>query len=199
MFTSPKITEIGNSVHVNYGNDNGLYPIFSIEAVKDEEESIKQGRDIFKDVEWVTIHIVGDNLTQVSRPVNAQDKMRFKPAYDAFKNQGIQLNTGTPLTEWSLVGKAMALNLKSLNIHTVEQLAAVADGNLTWMGARELQKKAIAWLESAKQNAGISSLQAKNESLEREMEALKNQMAGLLTEKKRGRPAKGDKDEQDIT
>lgn len=198
MFASPKITEVGNNVYASYGDDNGLYPVFSVEAVKDEEASIKEGRDIYKDVEWITIHIVGDKLTAHSRPVQPNDKQRFQKHYEAFKNQNIQLNTGTPLTEWSLIGKAMAMNLKAMNIHTVEQLASVADGNLTWMGARDLQKKAIAWLDSAKENAGISKLSSENEALRRDLEAIKNQMAAMMSEpKKRGRPAKGDQDEQD--
>lgn len=201
MFASPTITERGNTASVSYGNDNGLFPVFSIEAVKNEEETIKQGRDIFKDVEWINIHIVGDNLTKVSRPATEEDKRRFPQHYQAFKNQGLQLNEGTPLTEWSLVGKAMAMNLKASNIHTVEQLAAVSDSNLTWMGARELQAKAKAWLESAEKNAGLSSVQAENDKLKREMEALKNQMAALMSGegKKRGRPAKGSTDGEDVS
>lgn len=201
MFSTPTITERGNNISVSYGNDNGLFPIFSIEAVKDDEETAKQGREIFKDVEWVKIHIVGDNLTEISRPVTDEDRKRFNQHYQAFKNQGIQLNSGTPLTEWTLIGKAMAMNLKSLNIHTVEQLAAVSDGNLNWMGARELQAKAKSWLEAAEKNAGISALQGENEKLKIEMEALKNQMAALLSGegKKRGRPAKGGTDAEDVS
>ncbi len=201
MFASPTITERGHNVSVSYGNDNGLFPVFSVEAIKDEEESVKQGREIFKDVEWVKIHIVGDNLTEISRPVTDADRARFPQHYQAFKNQGVQLNSGTPLTEWTLISKAMAMNLKSINIHTVEQLAAVSDNNLTWMGARDLQAKALAWLKSAEKNAGLSALQAENESLRTEMEALKNQMAALLSGdgKKRGRPAKDDSNGEDAS
>jgi hypothetical protein len=174
MFSAPQVTQVGNNVHVSYGNDQGLFPVFTIEAVKDEEASIEQGRDIYKDVEWVTINIVGNNLTKVSRPVTEEDKRRFSNYYNAFANQSVQLNVGTPLTEWSLIGKAQAMTLKSMNIHTVEQLAAVADGNLSWMGARA----------SANENAGISKVQAENEQLRRDMEALKNQMAALGKPKK---------------
>jgi hypothetical protein len=199
MFSSPTITERGSTINVSYGSDNGLFPVFSIEAVKDEEETIKQGREIFKDVEWVKIHIVGNNLNEISRPVTDEDRRRFPQHYQAFKNQGIQLNSGTPLTEWTLIGKAMAMNLKSVNIHTVEQLAAVADGNLTWMGARELQAKAKSWLESAEKNAGLSAVQAENEKLKVEMEALKNQMAALLSGEGKKRKSKGDVDAEDIS
>lgn len=189
MFATPKITERGANIHVSYGDDNGLYPVFSVEAVKDEEASVEAGREIFKDVEWVTIHIVGDTKTEVSRPVTEQDKQRFERQYEAFKKQGVTLHEGTPLTEWTLVTKAMALNLKSMNIHTVEQLAACADGNLGFMGGRELQKKAVAWLEQAKENAGLSKMQAENEQLKRDLEAMKQQFTEQLKalEKKKGK------------
>lgn len=179
MFASPTIIERGNSITVKYGNDESTYPVFSVEAQKDEEASIAEGREIFKDVEWITIHFAGDNLKKVSRPATDEDKMRFPRHYEAFKSQGIQLQEGTPLTEWSLVSKAMALNLKSMNIHTVEQLAACSDGNLGFMGGRELQKKAIAWLENAKGNGAISQLQSENEELKRNLQAMQKQIDAL--------------------
>lgn len=179
MLLEPQINVVNGRASVKYGNDNSLYPIFTMSAIKDEEASIKEGREIYKDVEWIDIHIVGDNLTKISRPVNAEDKVRFRDAYQAFKNQSIELNTGTPLTEWAQVSKAMAMTLKAMNIHTVEQLAAVADGNLTWMGARDLQKKAIDWLQAAKEGAGFSKLEAENQDLRNQLEALKRQFEGF--------------------
>jgi len=183
MFASPKITEQGSKVSVSYGGDEGLYPVFSIEAVRDEEASTEAGREMFKDVEWLTIHIAGDSLKKPSRPASEEDKQRFAKYYEAFKNQGIQLQEGTPLTEWSLVGKAMAMTLKSMNIHTVEQLAACADGNLSFMGGRELQKKAKEWLESAKDNAKFSKVFAENEELKRNLDAMQKQIDALAKQK----------------
>jgi hypothetical protein len=195
MLSSPQIVSAGASLHVKFGSDNGLYPVFSMNAVKDDEQSIKEGRDIYKDVEWIEIHIVGDNLTKISRPVTDEDRQRFANYYATFKNQNIQAHEGTPITEWPPISKAMALTLKSMNIHTVEQLAAVADVNLKWMGARELQKKAIAWLDQAKGGAGIGAMQEENKSLRVEIEAMKNQMAALMNNqadqtKRKGRPPK---------
>ena len=182
MFSSPTIIERGNNIQVTYGNDRGLYPVFSMQAVRDDAVSEKEGREVYRDVEWVDIHILGDTLTKPSRPVTAEDKIRFRDAYEAFKNQSIVAQNGTPIIEWPPVSKSMAMMLKSLNIHTVEQLAEVADGNLTWMGARDLQKKAIAWLAKAKDGAGVSAVVEENKALRTEMEALKNQMAALMNQ-----------------
>lgn len=191
MLLEPQINVINGRASVNYGNDNSLYPIFTMSAAKDDEASIKEGREIYKDVEWIDIHIVGDNLTKISRPVSNEDKLRFRDAYQAFKNQSIVTNTGTPLTEWAQVSKAMALTLKAMNIHTVEQLSAVADGNLTWMGARDLQKKAIDWLAAAKEGAGFSKLEAENQDLRTQLEALKRQFDGFAeVNKKAGKNGK---------
>jgi hypothetical protein len=190
MLIDPQVNVINGRASVSYGSDNSLYPIFSMNALKDEEASITEGREIFKDAEWIDIHIVGDNLTKISRPVSAEDKTRFRDAYNAFKNQETSVNTGTPLTEWAVISKAVAMNLKSLNIHTVEQLASVSDGNLSWMGARELQNKAKNWLESAKEGAGFSKLEAENKDLKTQLEALKRQFDGFAEIKKAGKNGK---------
>lgn len=197
MFSPATITERGNGVHVTYGSDRGLYPVFSMQAVRDDDASLKEGREVFRDVEWIDIHIIGDNLTKPSRPVTDEDRARFRDAYQAFKNQSIVAQNGTPVTEWPPVSKSMALMLKSLNIHTVEQLAEVADVNLKWLGAREMQQKAKAWLAQAKEGAGIGVLMEENRRLSVEMEAMKNQMAALMSAKPVDKRTKQYKDSLD--
>lgn len=212
MFADANIVKQGNNVYVQHGNDSGLYVEFSMEAVQNEEKSQAEGRPIFEEKEYITIRIAGDTKTVRKRPVQLEwsgdtppDNERWPRQYQAFKNQQKQVIEGTPLEQWPLMNKADVLSIKSLNIYTVEQLAGIGDNALTWIGARMWRDKALAYLEEAKKGAGVAKLQAENENLKLQMEALQNQMKALLeakpelAEKKRGRPAKEVTNGSDIT
>jgi hypothetical protein len=201
---SPQIIQKGNNFHVQHGTDAGLFVQFYMEALKDEEATVKEGRPIFVDREFIKIIPVGDKNTVVCRPVrltwegnNAPDNERWPQQYAAFKNQQIQVNEGTPLEHWSPLTKSQVMSLKAVNVHTVEQLAAVSDGNLhnLGMGARELREKAIFFINSSKDASFSMAAQKEIEELKKQVEALKNQLQGFGnankendSPKKRGRP-----------
>lgn len=201
---TPQIIQQGQNYHVQHGTDAGLYVEFHMEAVENKQKSEEAGRPIFEDKEYITIRIAGDSKTVRVRPVQTifdvgvpPDAERWPRQYAAFKAQQSQAIEGTPLTEWSLITKSDAMSMKAMNIHTVEMLASLGDNNIDWLGGRSMRDKAKAWLEQAQGNAGISKLQADNDSLKNQVEALKNQMAALLDakpelaeKKKPGRPPK---------
>jgi len=91
---------------------------------------------------------------------------------------------GTPITEWPVVSKSQALNLKAMSIHTVEALAEVSDNALNWLGARELREKARSYLAAAAGGAALSQAQAENAALRADIEALKAQFADLAESNK---------------
>jgi hypothetical protein len=200
MFATPQIIQQGQNYHVQHGTDQGLFVQFYMEAIKNEEESLAQGRPIFNDREFIKIIPVGDRNTVICEPVTEEHRHRFANQYAAFKNQQIQPQSGTPLEEWAPLTKSQVMTMKAVNVHTVEQLAAVSDGNLTnlGMGARELREKAIVYIETAQSNAMPLAAQQKINDLEKQVEALKNQLAGFERDpevaKKRGRPRKEDLD-----
>lgn len=205
-FTNPHVTQHGNSYQVSHGSDAGLFVRFYTDAIEDAEESTKQGRPVFRDVDMISIIPVGDKTTEVIRPVDLAgtgrsppDNVRFPQQYAAFKSKTQEVNVGTPITEWAPISKSVAMELKGLNIHTVEALASVADTHLN-MGMRDLRTKAKAWLESAAAGAGTSVLVAENKQLKDDIEALKAQMAELMSDKpRRGRPPKGVSDGEDAS
>lgn len=212
MFAEANIIKQGNNVYVQHGDDNGLYVEFSMEAVQNEEKSQSEGRPIFEEKEYITIRIAGDTKTVRKRPVQLEwsgnqppDSERWPRQYQAFKNQQKQVMEGTPLEQWPLMNKADVMSVKGLNIYTVEQLAGLGDNALTWLGARTWRDKAVAYLAEAQKGAGVAKLQAENDKLKLQMEAMQNQMAALLeakpelAEKKRGRPAKEVTNGADIT
>lgn len=204
MFQEATIVKQGNNYHAQHGTDNGLHVQFYIESIHDEEASERENRPIYVDREFVKIIIPGDKNTQVCRPIDLKgtaqmppDNVRWPAQYQAFKNQQEQVFEGTPLEQWPPLSKSQVLMFKAANVHTVEQLVSVSDNNLVnlGMGARELQNKAKAFLESAKDGALVMQLQKMIDDQNVQIQALKNQMAGLgdIEDKKpRGRPAKKD-------
>lgn len=177
----PTITKHGNSYEVSHGDDKSLFAEFSLEAIKNDVKSLEEGREIYEDKEFITIRFAGDKNTVRKTRVKPGSEwpLRFPRQWEAFKNQQIQVCEGTPITEWPVISKSEAMELKAVNIHTVEALAAVSDSNLKWMGARTTREKAINWLAQAKNGAGVGKLQAENQALLIQNEALKNQIEAL--------------------
>lgn len=206
MFAQPQIIQQGQNYHVQHGTDAGLFVQFYLEAIKNEEETITQGRPIFVDKEFIKIIPVGDKNTVVCRPVKTThdgntppDADRWPKQYAAFKAQQEQPVSGTPVTEWAPISKSQAMTLKSLNVHTVEALAHVSDANLQnlGMGARDLKEKAVAWLQQAKDGTGIVKIQEENKDLRTQLEAMKNQLDALTAAV--GKKVKGKEDGQIVT
>lgn len=196
MFTEPQIVQQGSNYRVQHGTDAGLFVQFYFEAVKDEEATIEAGRPIYVDREYIKIIPVGDKMTVVCEPVTDEYRFRWPQQYAAFKAQQHQPQEGTPIDQWPPLTKSQVMTFKAANVHTVEQLANVSDGNLQnlGLGARDLRDKAIAYMKNAEGSSGTLALQQQLNDAMRQIEALKNQLAGFGQQseepKKRGRPKK---------
>lgn len=177
----PQIIQRGNNYIVQHGTDAGMFVLFYMESIEDKEASLTEGRPIFRDHEFIKIMPPGDKNTVICEPVNDEYRMRWPNQYNAFKNQQIQVNDGTPLEEWPILRKSQVMMFKAVNVHTVEQLANVSDQNLPnlGMGSREFRDKAIAYIETAKTGAIPEAAQNEIAELKLQIEALKNQMAGF--------------------
>jgi hypothetical protein len=198
-FSSPNIVHQGNKVFASYGDDSGLHVVFDVESIPDPERSASEGRACFKDIEVITIHIAGGDVRHRpviydSTPHQPSDPERFPRQWAAFKNKSVQSKEGTPLEEWPPLSKSQVYELKAINIFTVEDLAQLPDGRLTWMGARDLQNKAKNFIESAKSSAPLIQLQEENAALKRDMEALKKQFEAIASEKAKKSKGKVDED-----
>lgn len=188
---SPQVHKSGNSLHVSHGDDRGLFVTFYNEAVEVPYQSEQAGHPVFKDVPYIHIMFPGNSTTQVRRPVKLKgdestpsDAQRWPMQWQAFQSQSEQVHSGIPVTEWPPLTKSQALGLKALQIHTVEQLANVPDNGLTWLGAREMQQKALAWLKTADGGAEVLRLTKENENLRSDVETLKAQFAELAAANK---------------
>lgn len=202
MFESPQIIQQGQSYRVQHGTDAGLYVQFYFEALKDDEASVQAGRPIYHDCEFIKIIPVGDKNTVVCEPVTDEHRFRWPQQYAAFKAQQHQPQEGTPLEEWPPLTKSQVLMFKAVNVHTVEQLSNVSDGNLQnlGIGARELREKAKAYIASAEGSSGTLAIQHQLAEALKQIEGLKNQLAGFgeasEEPKKRGRKKKEIEDDE---
>ena len=181
--------------------DKKLLVKFFVKPRPDQAETVKQGRPIFKDVEYIDIRIPGDRTGGVSRPASHADKQRFHPHYDAFKQRTEVPLEGTPLIEWPLITRSLAEELAFHNVKTVEHLSIMSDTHSgKFMGLNSLKAKAVKWLEQAGEEAKVHELQ--EQLLERDerialqgsqIDLLQKQMLEMMGDKaKTPAPAQAD-------
>jgi hypothetical protein len=162
--------------------DRGLHVRFSMGTRLDSAKTAEAGREIYREVEYVTIIIPGDKLVSpVHRPVQASDRARFPAQYAAFKNaQNGQSVTGTPLSAWPIVSPAQRKELEYLNILTVEQLASVSDASAqNLVGLHGLKEMAKKFIEASKSAAPLVALQKELESRDSAIAALTARLDAL--------------------
>lgn len=154
--------------------ENGVYPKFMIEPRQNKRKSQEEGRPIFDDVEMVEIHIAGDTKSVTVQKVTDKHRNRWPQHYQAFKNHQETPISGTPLDQWPSLTASKIMELKSLKIHTLEDLAGLNENAIgrLGMGGRDLVKRANDFIELAKGSAPLERLSNELEEKEKEIQAL---------------------------
>lgn len=159
--------------------DRVLHVTFFMRSVQDNFQTLKQGCPVFKDEEWVRILIPGRNDLTVEEPVEEHHKMRFPQQWAMFKNMTATVDqvVGTPVTEWPLLTRAQAEELKAKKFYTVQQIAECSDAQIQALGmnANNLRQKARAFLASAQTSAAAL---AQSEELARKDQEIAELRAG---------------------
>ena len=160
--------------------DDTLLVRFFIKPFKDGAESMKQGRPVFKDKEYIEIRIPGQR-DAICRPATPRDIARFQRHYDAYKSRTDgELEEGTPLAEWPAISRSQVEELSFFNVRTVEQLVAMSDQNAArFKGIHGLQAKAKEFLELAEEVAAASKLKSELAKRDEEIAELKKAVAAL--------------------
>ena len=147
---------------------------FSVIAEQDMSESEKQGRPVFKEVEYITKYIPGDKDNVIHRPIRYMDKAEFPDAYKAFQMNKEQIVEGTPLEMLPFMGKAQIAELSYYGVKTAEQIVNMADVNgQRIMGFQQLKQKAKSYLDAVAGAAPAVRLQAELEKRDEEIALLK--------------------------
>lgn len=171
---------------------------FFTRALKNNFLSEKNGRPIFDTGLFVEIITPGSTASVpeklIERTISegpnkgthqTADYARFKAQVDAYKaNTGEYAQDGMPITEWPQVDTGTAHTLRAQGIHTVEQLAQVADGNLQNLGtgAMHLRDKAKAYITARQFGIPVAQQTAENNELRAELARVTNERDTLLAQ-----------------
>lgn len=177
--------------------DDALVVHFYNRPVEQPFESSKAGRPIYRDVIYVRIDVPGLKEMQVDIPARDDHQRRFPRQWAHFqqRTQGDAREVGTPLTEWPVLTRSQAEELRGLKFFTVESLANASDaamqniGMLGGMAVHTLRDKARAFLTAAT-NSALPQHQAQElAKANAEISMLKEQMAALAANVAKPAPA----------
>ena len=152
---------------------------FFTKPMEDKEAEKRLGHAVFVDVDHCRWHKRGSNLSATECKIATLPKLYphiwpvVKPAYEAWKGGRDEEVQGTALKNWPMVSPAMVLNLRAINIRSVEELADTTEADFQRIGpgARDLREKARAWLKVANETGRIA---AELKSRDDEIAALKD-------------------------
>lgn len=161
--------------------NKGITPLFFVVDLPDEAATEKAGTLRTRQEEQVKLLCAGDSWSQPVHPVDSAIKERFAEAYARWKltrtNDHID---GTPLAEWPQANRGFVMEMKALNIRSVEDLSSVSDANINRiLNGRVWRDKAVAWLATSKDAGAAARYAAENARLVDEMGDLKRQLAEL--------------------
>jgi ribosomal protein L12E/L44/L45/RPP1/RPP2 len=194
-------------------NANLIHPTFRVNTALNEARSKKMGRPVFDEMEVIEIRFAGDKQKVAVFPAHEVDPeatrennnqpvtyaQRYNKQYLDFKNQTTQSLSGTPLEELPFLTQSRRRELKALNIHTAEALAAL-DGNPLRQighGGRELKNQAQAYLDNAAKSVDVVSLAAQVAALQQQLEERDAAIARFRADPAAAAPVSTDADGDD--
>jgi len=159
--------------------DSRLQVRFYKRAIKQEQESLDAGRPIYKEFDFVHICVAGDSLTEIDTYALANHKVRFPIQWAHYQNRvgaDDQEVVGTPVSEWPIVSKSQAEELRALKFHTVESIAGASDAHLQRMGMAAGMSP-YAFRDKAKAFLNLATNAAETDKRESEINSLKEELA----------------------
>ena len=158
----------------SYGNDNLKNVIFYVRPTHNPVKSQEQGRPWFVPVDHIKMFDPAEPNTVIDRPMRIEDTHRFRRQYELFLQKKEQVPEGTPIDQLFPNNPAMAENMKSWGVHTIEQAASMslnAIQNVN-MGAQEAQNRAKAYLDQSMKGQNFHKLMKENEDLKEKLKLL---------------------------
>ena len=159
--------------------DSRLQVRFYKRAVQQEQETLQAGRPIYKEFDFVHICVAGDNLTEIDTYALESHKRRFPLQWAAYQNRvgaDEENVVGTPVSEWPVVSKSQAEELRALKFKTVESIANASDQQLQRLGMAAGMSP-YAFRDKAKAFLNLATNAAETDKREAEIQALKEELA----------------------
>jgi hypothetical protein len=169
-------------------NPPRIYVEFSVKPYLDQEKSKEAGHNVYVDRDWMKWTKKGaQGLSNEDWLDRAQQHHPgvWGAAKDAYRfwKEGVEAPiVGTDLKMWPMITPAQVLNFHALGVKSVEDLAAITDGDIQRLpsGTRALRDKAKAWLESANEHGRSAEvINALRSDLEQTKDALADAMAAV--------------------
>jgi hypothetical protein len=161
------------------GADSRLQVRFYKKPVQQDQESIDAGRPIYKEYDFVHICVAGDTLTEIDTFAQQSHKQRFPIQWANYMNrQGANDEevVGTPVSEWPLVSKSQAEELRAMKFYTVESIANASDQQLQRIGMAAGMSP-YAFRDKAKAFLNLATTSAETDKREHEINVLKEELA----------------------
>ena len=159
--------------------DSRLQVRFYKRPVQQEAETLAEGRPIYKEFDFVHICVAGDTLTEIDTYALASHRTRFPIQWANYQNRlgaDDQEVMGTPVSEWPLVSKSQAEELRAMKFHTVESIANASDQQLQRMGMAAGMSP-YAFRDKAKSFLNLASDSAQTDKRTQEINDLKEELA----------------------
>ena len=159
--------------------DSRLQVRFYKRPVQQEAETLEAGRPIYKEFDFVHICVAGDTLTEIDTYALQSHKQRFPIQWANYQNRlgaDDQEVIGTPITEWPLVSKSQAEELRAMRFYTVEAVANASDQQLQRMGMAAGMSP-YAFRDKAKAFLNLATSSAETDKRTQEIEELKQELA----------------------
>ena len=142
-------------------------------------KSSEAGTPIHDTNVFIKIQHPGETLQTIDREMNAVDRASYAQEWAAFMENREQIPDGTPIYYLFPDHPDIAENLKSMGVHTVEQLSSLSAHGMDriGMGAQDYVNAANAYLDAARQGATYHKMRVELESRDRQIEVLSRQIA----------------------
>lgn len=164
---------------------------FYLKTIPNKRLSVAEGRPMFNEREQVEIRYPGDRNRIHHAPANEMvsrnqdgDEITWRDIYPeqykAFKANEEYIGDGTPVSELTFLTESKRAELRALNIHTAESLAALDGSALAklGMGGRGLKDQAQNYIDKAAGTAIEGKFAAENAELREMIANLQKQLDG---------------------
>lgn len=158
-----------------------VIPHFYRDSKYMEAESKEKGVPVFKPIDRVKIMQAGEQDNTIE-DVHDLHRARWPQQWDAYQRGQEQMVSGTPLIELFPGFPEVIMQLKMVNVHTIEGLIACPDStatNSTVPFLSEWKKRANEWQARVQKSAGAHELEKALEGERAARKALEDRLAAL--------------------